>query len=138
MKVLLLTLPLALQKLRMPGFIGSVVILLALYYLVVTAIEKWRVHRTRRWPTAIGTIEDVTAVRQDGGANGADYWRVLFNYTYTVDGRPYSGKYHVNCVTEGIRDEAAAGLSVAQATVHYSPSEPAKSVLWEDEVWKLW
>ena len=130
--------PFLIQRLRVPGFISSVVGLLVLYYLVVTAIEKWRVYRTRNWPTAVGVIQDVTAVRKDGGANGVDYWQVLFNYTYTVNGKQYSGKYHVNCATEGIRDEAAAGLPVAQAIVHYSPSDQGHSVLWEDEVWNLW
>ncbi len=125
-------------KLRAPHAIGLVLVLLAVYYAVVTELEKWRVHRTRSWPTAAGNISDVRTEFEPGGTNGVDYWRVYFKYTYTVDSAEYTGEYHVNCVKESLAQSASAGLSSAQALVHYDPQKPAHSVLWEDEVWDLW
>lgn len=111
---------------------------LAGYFVIVTAIEKWRKFRTRSWPTAAGATCDVEKEFVSGGVNGVDYWRVNFHYTYSVGGTEYKGKYHVNFTSESMREQALAGITKGPAIVHYDPANPLKSVLWEDEVWNLW
>jgi hypothetical protein len=118
--------------------VGFAAGLLAIYFAVVTGMEMWRKRRTRNWPTVAGAIAEVNTEFKPGGRDGVDYWRVHFVYNYTVDGKDYSGKYHVNCVTEDLGRKASAGLAQGQATVHYNPKDAGDAVLWEDEVWELW
>jgi hypothetical protein len=133
-----ISLPTIFARLHSAGAIGFAVVVLAIYFVVVTAIEKWRVHRTRKWPTVPGATTEVHTEFISGGINGVDYWRVHFVYVYSVNGTEYRGKYHVNCVSEGLSKDATAGIAKGPATVHYDPANPVKSVLWEDEVWNLW
>ncbi len=74
----------------------------------------------------------------DGGVNGFDYWRVYFSYGYVVSGKSYTGKFHVNCISEDSGKDAEANISRGEAIVHYDRSNPAKSVLWQNEVEKLY
>ena len=62
---------------------GAMAAILGVYVGVVTLIEKRRVRRTRKWPTAPGSVSEVTS-RCVIQANGPDYWKVGFTYTYTA------------------------------------------------------
>ena len=111
---------------------------MAVYFVIVTAIEKIRKIRTKNWPTTAGATCDVEKEFVPGGVNGVDYWRVNFHYTYSVGGTDYKGKYHVNFTSESMREQALAGITRGPVIVHYDPANPAKGVLWEDDVWNLW
>ena len=111
--------------------------LLALFGVFMTGREKLRKFRTRNWPTTPGAIGTIEVKKIDGGANGVDYWKLTFTYTYTVQ-QPHSGTYSINLVTQGLLDKASAGLPGKTVRVHYNSKDEAKALLWEDEVWDLW
>jgi hypothetical protein len=132
------TLPYFLYKHHSAADIGILVGVFALYCVFVIAREKWTEYRTRSWSTAPGAISDVHMEKVDGGLNGPDYTKVCFSYAYVVDGKNYNGKFHVNCMGENFCKDTVDGISKGEAVVHYDPSNPAKSVLWQDEVEKLY
>ncbi len=133
-----MSLPSIFARLHSAGAIGFAVVVLAIYFAIVTALEKWRKFRTKNWPTVPGTTCDVEKEFVSGGVNGVDYWRVNFHYTYSAGGTDYKGKYHVNFTSESMREQALAGITRGPVIVHYDPANPSKGVLWEDEVWNLW
>jgi len=150
--------PTILMKLESHGGIAIFVCVLALYGIVVTLKEKWRVHKSKTWPTATGAISNVKQEKVDGGVNGVDYHKVSFRYTYqtnrgqtnrgqTKQGQAqqgqmrqpeHTGSYSFNCISEAQANGAVAGLVDKTVSVHYQPGNEAKSVLWEDEVWNVW
>jgi len=150
--------PTILMKLESHGGIAIFVCVLALYGIVVTLKEKWRVHKSKTWPTATGAISNVKQEKVDGGVNGVDYHKVSFRYTYqtnrgqtnrgqTKQGQAqqgqmrqpeHTGSYSFNCISEAQANGAVAGLVDKTVSVHYQPGNEAKSVLWEDEVWNIW
>jgi len=145
--------PTILMKLESHGGIAIFVCVLALYGIVVTLKEKWRVHKSKTWPTATGAISNVKQEKVDGGVNGVDYHKVSFRYTYqtnrgqTKQGQAqqgqmrqpeHAGSYSFNCISEAQANGAVAGLVDKTVSVHYQPGNEAKSVLWEDEVWNIW
>jgi len=111
--------------------------LLVLWAVVQTFREKLRKYRTKGWPTATGTIANIKIRKVDGGLNGVDYWKVSFDYTYSVS-KEQTGSYSFNCVTEAMGNGAVAGLVGKTACVHYNRSKESKGILWEDEVWDIW
>jgi hypothetical protein len=137
-----LDLPWILSRLRSRTEIVFIVGLLILYFLVQTAREKWRVYKTRRWPTASATIVRLGYEKIDGGIHGVDYWKVRIDYTYMAandSGKAqHSGEYRFNVTSEEQAAGAIAGLKDKTVSVHYNPSHVAEGVVWEDEVWDIW
>jgi hypothetical protein len=135
------------MKLESHAGITIFVCVLALYGIVVTLKEKWRVHKSKNWPKATGSISDIKTEKVDGGVNGVDYHKVSFRYTYQTQpaqAQPgqtqpeHTGSYSFNCISEDQAKGAVAGLLDKTVCVHYQPGNEAKSVLWEDEVWNVW
>jgi hypothetical protein len=137
---LILDLPSILSRLRSHTEIVLIVVVLILYFLVQTAREKWRVWRTRSWPTSAGTISKLGYEKIDGGLNGIDYWKVRIDYAYVAANDPaqYHGHYEFNVTSEEQATGAIAGLQEKTVSVHYDPGLHDKGVLWEDEVWDIW
>ena len=133
----LMDIPYILLKLRNWRGIVTVAGLLAVWWAVATFREKWRKYRTRGWPTAEGAVANIRVEKVDGGANGVDYWKLTFDYSYRV-AQEHTSNYSFNLVTEKLRDRAAAGMVGKCVRVHYDPKDEAKGILWEDEVWDLW
>jgi hypothetical protein len=132
------TLPYFLYRHHSARDIGILVGIFALYCFFVIAKDRWTEYRTGSWLIAHGTISDVHTENVDGGLNGVDYTKVHFSYGYVVDGKSYGGKFHVNCMSENLCRDTVDGISKGEAVVHYDPSNPSKSVLWQDEVEKLY
>ena len=99
--------------------------------------EKWRVYRTRGWPTSQGTVGNIRPDKVSGGANGVDYWKVKFDYTYKVQ-QEHTHSFSIICATENLANRASAGLKDKTVSVHYKPSDENKAMLWEDEVFNIW
>jgi Protein of unknown function (DUF3592) len=133
----LASIPYILLKLHSWQRVATAAALLALFGLFMTGREKLRKFRTRNWPTVRGLVGEIAVKRVDGGANGVDYWKLTFTYTYTVQ-QSHSGTYSINLVTQGLLDAASAGLPGKTVPVHYNPRDESRPVLWEDEVWDLW
>jgi hypothetical protein len=142
-----LNLPSILLGLRSHTEIFFIVGFVILYFLVQTAREKWRVYRSRGWPTAVGAIAKLGYEKVDGGLNGVDYWKVRIDYTYSALAYPvahdpaqaqHSGHYCFNVTSDEQANGAIAGLNSKTVSVHYNPAKPEKGVLWEDEVWDIW
>jgi len=117
--------------------IAFIVGALALWGAIQFGREKLRVYRTRNWPRASGTVSNIRVRKVDGGANGVDYWKVTFDFTWRV-AQEHTGTYKFNCTTEEMGNGAVAGLKDKPVSVHYKPSDESKGVLWEDEVWDIW
>jgi hypothetical protein len=132
-----MSLPLVLMRLRSWWEIGVIVGLLALWGIFQTCKEKLRKYRSRGWPTTPGAVENIRVRKVDGGLNGVDYWKVTFDYKYCVQ-QEHAGSYSFNCVTEKMAQGATAGLQDKAVSVHYKPSDEAKGIVWEDEVWDVW
>jgi len=130
------SLPWILLRMRSWQEIVAVVGLVGLLGLFRIFREKWRVYRTRGWPTSPGIVGNIRVRKIDGGVNGIDYWKLTFDYTYKVE-REHTGSYSFNCVTENLASRASAGLKDKTVSVHYRPSDENKAILWEDEVWKI-
>jgi hypothetical protein len=137
MFLVILSLPTIFMRMRSWEEIGVVAALLAAWVVFATCREKWKKYRTRGWPTATGTLTDIRSEKVDGGLNGVDYWKVKIDYRYTV-GQEHPGTYSFNCATENMANGATAGLKEKTVCVHYKPSDEAKALLWEDEVWDIW
>jgi len=137
MPAAILDAPFFLLALRSWWEIPVVVAGLILWALIATFWEKWRVHRSRNWPTAQGVLSNVRSKPVDGGANGVDYYKIKFDYTYTVT-QAHTGSYSFNCVKEAQANGAVTYLRDKTVTVRYAPGNEAKSLLWEDDVWNLW
>jgi hypothetical protein len=110
--------------------------LAGLWVLFAILREKWRVHRTRGWPTSPGIVGNISSDKVDS-AKGIDYWKVTFDYTYKVE-REHTKSYSFDCVTENEANRASAGLKGKTVSVHYKPSDENKAILWEDEVSAIW
>jgi hypothetical protein len=110
---------------------------LFLYWLFVTLKEKWAKIRTRNWPVTQGPIENIRVEKVEGGVNGADYWKLTFDYTWTVSTQ-HRDSYSFNLTTDRLRDAAETGLVGKVAAVHYNPKNEADACVWFDEVWDLW
>jgi hypothetical protein len=132
-----LSLPLIFLRIRSWWEIGVILALLGLWVVFLTCKEKLRKYRTRGWPTSPGTVGNIQVKKVGGGLNGVDYWKLTFDYTYHVQ-QDHTGSYSFNCVTENMADGATAGLKDKSVSVHYPPSNEAKGILWEDEVWDVW
>jgi hypothetical protein len=137
MSLAALSLPWILLRIRSWWEIGVIAGFLALWVIFQTCKEKWRMHRTRGWPTSSGTVTNIQVRKVDGGLNGVDYWKLTFDYIYQVQ-QEHSGTYSFNCVTEKMAGGATAGLRDKTVSVHYKPSDESKGILWEDEVWDIW
>jgi hypothetical protein len=111
--------------------------ILLLIVFITTGREKFRKYRTRGWPTASGTIGNISVRKVNGGVNGVDYWKLTFEYTYRVQFE-HTNNYCFNCLSESMADGATAGLKDKTIPVHYKPVDEYKAALWEDEVWDLW
>jgi hypothetical protein len=111
--------------------------LLLVLGVFLTLQEKWRKYRSREWPTSVGAITNLQARKVDGGINGVDYWKISFEYVFRVT-QEHTGNYSFNCVSEKMANGALAGLTDKVVSVHYKPTDEAKALLWEDEIWDLW
>jgi hypothetical protein len=129
--------PLFLLFLRNKWEIAFIVGALTLWWAVQTCREKLRVYRTRSWPTATGTVTNIRSRKVDGGINGIDYYKVAFDFNYRV-AQDNTGTYEFNCTSEAMADGAVAGMQNKTVSVHYKPSDEAKGILWEDEIWDIW
>ncbi|MGD0481114.1 MAG: hypothetical protein ABSA42_13150 [Terracidiphilus sp.] len=132
-----LSLPSILLGMRSWQEIVAVAGLIGLWGLFVIYREKWRMYRTRGWPTSPGIVGNIRSRKVSGGKDGVDYWKVTFDYTYKVE-REHTNSYSFNCVTENLADRASAGLKDKTVSVHYKPSDENKTILWKDEVWNIW
>ncbi len=99
--------------------------------------EKLRVYRSKSWPTCSGAVEKLAIRKVDGGLNGVDYWKITFDFRYQVEAE-HTGSYAFNCTSESMANGAMAGLAGKIVTVHYPKSNPAKGIVWEDEIWDVW
>jgi hypothetical protein len=147
MQLAAFSVPTILLKLDSHSGIAIFICVLALYGIVVIFKEKWRVHKTKNWPTVTGAISDVMQEKVDGGVNGVDYHKVSFRYSYQTQQaqttqaqiqQEHTGSYSFNCISEDQANGAMAGLVGKTVSVHYQPGKQARSVLWEDEVWNIW
>jgi hypothetical protein len=132
-----LSLPWILLRMRSWQEIVAVVVLVVLLGLFRIFREKWRVYRTRGWPTSQGTVGNIRPDKVSGGANGVDYWKVKFDYTYKVQ-QEHTHSFSIICATENLANRASAGLKDKTVSVHYKPSDENKAMLWEDEVFNIW
>jgi hypothetical protein len=135
--LLLINLPEILVRLHTPARIATAVVLALAIGAVLILREKLRKYLTRSWPVSTGTVSNVQVKKVDGGINGIDYWKVSFEYTYSV-AQEHSGKYSFNCTSELMGQGAAAGMADKTVAVHYKPSNESKALLWEDEIWDIW
>jgi hypothetical protein len=116
---------------------GAFLGFLALWMVFQTGREKWRMYKSKGWPTTPGAITNIQVRKVDGGLNGIAYWKLSFDYSYRVT-QEHSGSYSFNCTSEAMAQGAVAGLENKQATVHFNPANESKGVVWEDEVWNIW
>ena len=110
---------------------------LALWWAVQAGREKWRVYRSKGWPTCPGAVENLAVRKVDGGMNGVDYWKVSFDYRYRVT-EEHVGSYKFNCTSEEMAHGAMVGLEGKTVSVHTPPANEGKGIVWEDEVWDVW
>jgi hypothetical protein len=129
--------PLFLLFLRNKWEIAFIAGALAVWGAIQFGREKLRVYRTRNWPKATGTVSNIRSRKVDGGANGVDYFKVTFDFTWRV-AQDHTGTYKFNCTSEEMAAGAVAGLQERSVSVHYKPSDESKGILWEDEVWDIW
>ena len=137
MLLIALSVPWFLLRIRSWWQVAIIAGLLVLLALFLTFREKLRKYRTKGWPTAPGAVRNIRVRKVSGGANGVDYWKLTFDYTYRVV-YEHSNSYSFNCMTENMADGACAGLKDKTVSVHYKPSDESKAMLWEDEVWDVW
>ena len=110
----------------------------AIGYVVLKIVKAWTKFRTGGWPTAEGAIGNIRSRKvENSTANGVDYWKVTFDYSYRV-AEEHSKSYSFNCLTEAMANRAVAGLAGKTVRVRYKPSDETHALLWEDEVWDLW
>ena len=104
------------------------VYLSVLALLGARGLYQWRVWRSRDWPRADATIENV-AIAFGKTQGSEDPWQVTASYWYLVNGERYGGVY-----TEGFRSEAAAQakrdrLKGSHLAVRYRADHPDESVM---------
>ena len=101
--------------------------------------------RSRSWPSVQGTITTSRVERAlFPGSGSSTYSRILtLTYSYTVDGRPYTGK-RIAIAPSGwfslgtpaqLHDKYPRGVQVA---VFYSPAEPSLATLVNGVPGHLW
>ena len=111
--------------------IAVLVISVAALVAGVTMISASRV--ARGWPVVTGKITERTVgpSTTSGASRPGRYFEPRVTYSYTVDGKPYSG--HRIALTTNAYDEDKA-RSVANelpesVEVHYNPRDPSDAVL---------
>lgn len=111
-------------------FLLGVVALIAILGVVIPMV---RLGIARKWPTALGTVEEA-AVRHEHSRN-YDGWFSEVHYSYDAGQGRVPGLF----AKHGFRkkEDAEAFLArfpkTAELVVHYKPDKPGKSVLIEDE-----
>ncbi|WP_224248583.1 DUF3592 domain-containing protein [Hyalangium gracile] len=108
--------------------------------LVAGLRDAWRSARTRRWPTAPGTVvsaEELQHSRQmpeEAGGGSRIHYEARIHYEYSV-GRVHIGSTVVRLgPTEtsneaGVQSTLARYLPGQQVRVYYNPGDPTESVL---------
>lgn len=99
--------------------------------------RKWRAHSSRSWPQASASID---STHLDGGRSfwqtnrSSNQVRAELNYSYSVGGSNYVGKFVNLLDSEDEALEFVRDLRGSVTTVHYNPSNPRKSFLLESDV----
>jgi hypothetical protein len=89
--------------------------------------------KARSWPVVTGRIVErsVGPSTTSGASRPGRYFEPKVTYSYTVEGKPYSG--HRITLTTNAYDEAAAQRAANalpdSVEVHYNPSDPGDAVL---------
>jgi hypothetical protein len=121
-------------------FICAVLAAVGLALLVAGLRDAWRAARTRRWPTASGTVvsaEELQHQRQvppETGGGTRIHYEARVHYEYAV-GRVHIGSTVIRLgPTEssneaGVQSTLARYLPGQQVRVAYNPQDPTESVL---------
>ncbi|HET9622861.1 MAG TPA: DUF3592 domain-containing protein [Kofleriaceae bacterium] len=112
----------------------AIVILVIGAAAIFAGASMWSASRKARgWPVAAGTITEraVGPSTTTGASRPGRYVEPKVTYTYTVDGKPYTG--HRIALTTNAYDEAQAKKIVDalpdRVDVHYNPADPSDAVL---------
>jgi hypothetical protein len=104
--------------------------------------ESYFALRSGSWPQAEGRIQSSQVVEELRTRSGKQY-RIQVRYTYTVDGKTYTGDRFNNRGNylegeQGARTAAAGYPPGARCKVSYNPSDPAESVIDSTVTWHTW
>jgi hypothetical protein len=103
-------------------------------------LRKWRAQSARSWPQASASID---STHVDGSSSfwqsnrNSNQVRGKLNYSYSVGGSQYVGKFVKPLDSEDEALEFVRDLRGLVTTVHYNPSNPRKSLLLESDVQSL-
>jgi hypothetical protein len=127
---------------KLIGFAILAGMLFGLFVIVVAPFEMWKKAEAETWPARKGVITTSYAAPQQGGAGKRAYWKAEICGTYKDKGERF-------CVSrirfggfrfgEGRADafDAVARYPVGrEVDIHYSPDNPAETVLEARSSWK--
>ena len=110
--------------------LGVAGLLIALTF-VRFGIRKWQ---SRLWPVVPGVIEKGEVNYNDRAAYLPSMYRLLFGYTYILDGVRFAGLFILMVGSETMAADFQHKLKATSVSVRYNPKHPEMSFLVEKEL----
>jgi hypothetical protein len=117
--------------LRMILEFGALLALAWVLRKLATRVNKSNQRRAEGWPSASGWVEWAAPIMVGEGRSA--YWAGEVTYSYSVGGEYYSGHFQFPVSGEDAAWKAVQGWKGRRVLIRYSPGDPSKSVLVEDE-----
>jgi len=112
----------------------------ALFFVVMGALEWNRAAASERWPTTNGIVTESRVAESTGGRRRGRSYTAKVEYAFQADGRELKGtrvSYRLQPTGHSGASERVAQYPVgASVTVHYDPADPSQSVL--ETGWDWW
>jgi hypothetical protein len=110
--------------------LSAVTLLMALTFIRFW-IRKWE---SRNWPIVAGVIEKEEVNYNDRSAYRPSMYRLLFGYSYIVDGVRFAGLFILMVGSEAIATDFQHKLNATSVSVRYNPKQPETSFMVEKEL----
>lgn len=112
----------------------------ALFFVVMGALEWKRAAASQSWPTASGVITESRVVESSSGRRRGRSYTAKVEYAFQVDGQDVKGtriSYRLQPSGQSGASERVAQYPLgAPVTVHYDPADPSQAVL--EVGWDAW
>jgi hypothetical protein len=116
-------------------FISAISIVVVATAAVFWLLKRMKLRRARSWPSEVGRVESSSVRLESGGGQpGSAAYYAELKYSYTVQGRSYSGGLRRRFILKGRADKWIGKYSSGNPlTVRYNANKVEDSLLLESD-----